>query len=234
MKTNKKIKNPATMLLVVFGLFLLMGTTLSAKTIKEELDAAKKAKKSVFLVVVSNGVQPDNSIKIAQQAQKKVKESMVLTMNRDDAANKEVVTTLGLGSAPVPLIMVIGMNGIAAGGLQEKEATVDKLVNMVPSPKKVEALGYLNDKKPVFIIAYRKSFTDRAKVVDNCKSAITQLKGQAAYVEVDLDDPAEKSLLEQVGADYKTKATQILVFNSAGKNTGNFTGVTEPGKLVTA
>lgn len=221
-------------MLLVIGFLTSVGTVMAAKTVKDELDAAKKAKKTVFLVVTGTGINSDNSIKIARQAQKQMKESLVLTLNRDDKTNADIVAKLGLISAPLPLIMVVGMNGLAAGGLQEKEATADKLVQMAPSVKKAEALTYIDQKKPVFIIAYKKSFTDRNKVVDNCKTAITNLKGKAAFVEIDIDDPREKVFLTQVGGDFKAKTTQILVFNKQGKNTGNFNGPTDPGKLSTA
>lgn len=227
-----QIKSLTVTLFVVIALFFSMGTALAAKTTKEELDAAKKAKKTVFLVVSGNGSQAANCMKIAQQAQKQLKESLVLSMNRDDEANKALVATLGLGSAPLPMLMVIGMNGVAAGGMAEKDATAEKLVQLAPSPKKAEALGYINDKKPVFIIGYKKSFSDRSKVTENCKTAITSLKGNAAYVEIDLDDANEKAFLKQIGTDFSATTTQILVFNAQGKNTGNYKGATEPAKLV--
>ncbi len=221
-------------MLLAIAIILGSGFNLHAKTVKEELDAAKKAKKSVFLVVTATGVPSANSMSIAQQAQKKVKESIVLSMNRDDQSNKELVASFGVGTAPVPLIMVIGMNGIAAGGLTEKDATVEKLVSMVPSKKRVEALAYLNEKKPVFIVVCKKSFKDRQQVTADCRAAVQQLKGNAAVVEVELDDPGEKSLLGQIGADFNAKSTQVIVFNAAGKNTGTYTGSTEAGKLVAA
>lgn len=221
-------------LFLLVGLLSSFGSAMAVKSIKEELDEAKKAKKTVFLVVIENHSKAESAMKMAQQAQKQVKESIVLSLNRDDQSNKEVVSSLGVASAPVPMIMVIGMNGIATGGLPEKEATVDKLVSMVPSPKKVEALAYLNENKPVFLIAYKKGFTDHAAVIDNCKAAITRLKSKAAYVEVDMDDAREKSLLTQVGVNFKANTTQIIVFNASGKNSGSFSGITDPGKLVTA
>lgn len=233
MKSNKIIRSFPITLLLIIGMLFSLAPALSAKTTKEELDAAKKAKKTVFLVVTANGIQSANSMKIAQQAQKQMKESVVLSLNRDDKSNGEIVSKFGLGSAPLPLIMVVGMNGLPAGGLQEKEATAEKLIQLAPSPKKAEALGYIDAKKPVFVIGYKKSFTDRGKVVENCKTAITTLKGNAAFVEVDLDDPKEKAFLTQIGTNFTAKNTQILVFNSQGKNTGNYSGATDPNKLVT-
>jgi hypothetical protein len=234
MKTNEILNKKKLTLLLAATMMVFSGLTLNAKTVKEELDAAKKTKKSVFLVITATGIQSAISMNFAKEAQKKVKGSIVLSMNRDDQTNKDLVRTFGVGTTPVPMIMVIGMNGVATGGLIEKEATVDKLVNMVPSPKKVEALTYIDQKKPVFLVAYKKTFTDRNKVVENCQSVVTSLKGNAAVVEVSLDDPAEKAFLSQVGGDFKSTSTQVLVFNAQGKNTGKFNGITDPNKLKTA
>jgi hypothetical protein len=220
--------------MLVIGMITFLGLAVQARTVKEDLDAAKKAKKTVFMVVTNATTNAEKAIQIAQQAQKLLKGSMVLTLNRDDKTNSETITKLGLMSAPLPLIMVVGMNGLAAGGLQEKEATADKLVKMAPSVRKAEALSYIDQKKPVFIVAYKKAFKDRSQVVENCKSAIASMKGNADYVEVDLEDPAEKLFLEQVGGDVNSKATQILVFNAQGKNTENFSGATDSKKLSTA
>lgn len=234
MKSLPNSKRTTMPLIFILMLMVSFGSALSAKTLKDDLDAAKKAKKTVFLVVTTNTIKADAALKIAQQAQNQLKESIVLTLNSDDIANKELVTKFALGSAPLPIIMVIGSNGIAAGGLQEKEATAAKLVQMAPSPKKAEALAYLNEKKSVFVIGYKKSFTDRDKVVEKCKAAVTQLKGNAAIVEVDMDDPKEKALLDMIGADQKSKNTVTVVTNSKGTVTGNFNGITDSQKLVTA
>ena len=216
------------------GILISMGTSLSAKTVNEELDAAKKTRKTVFLVVTGNGVKADFSMKIAQQAAKQLKESIVLSLNRDDKSNSEIVTKMALASVPIPMIMVVGMNGLPAGGLQEKEATSDKLVKLAPSPKKAEALGYLNEKKPVFVIGYKKSFADRTKVIEKVKEAIILMKGNAAFVEVDMDDLSEKPMLYMIGANLKSQKTVTVVANAQGKITGNFNGIPDVDKLVTA
>lgn len=234
MKQNSAKKQLLPALALVIGFLVFFSSALAAKTVKEDLDEAKKTGKTVFLVVTGNGVNANNAMKIAQQAKKQIKESVVLTLNRDDKSNSELVTKMGLISVPLPFLMVVGMNGIVSGGVQEKDATADKLVQMAPSPRKAEALNYLGQKKPVFIIAYKKSFKDRGKVVENCKEAVKRLKGNAAFVEVDLDDPREKAFLEQVGGDFNSKVTQILVFNTQGKNTENFDGPTDPAKLSSA
>lgn len=231
----KKIQNCnriTTGFLFILGFLVPLMAAAPVKSVKEELDQAKKQKKTVFMVVTANGIKHDKSVILAQQAQKKLKDAIVITLNRDDKANSETVNSLKLATAPLPMIMVIGMNGIAAGGLQEKEATADKLVQMAPSPKKAEALAYLNEKKPVFVVGYRKSFTDRQKVMENVKSAITQLKGNAAFVEVDLDDALEKELLIQIGADLKSNKTVVVVVNGQGKVMGNHKGITDAKTLA--
>jgi len=100
--------------------------------------------------------------------------------------------------------------------------------------KKGEAGTKLVEKKPVFIIAYKKSYADKAKVVENCKAATTLLKGNAAIVEINMEDPSEKTFLTQIGTDFNKANSQIIVFNNQGKNTGTFTGATDPNKLTTA
>lgn len=202
---------------------------------EKELEAAKKAGKSVFLVVTGNKItETGKATSIAKQASGKVKNSLVAQLNRDDVANAELVAKYRLDGAPLPLILVISPKGYATGGLLLADASVEKLAKLVPSPKMDEVYEALNGGKSVLIVVSKKSNMDKSKVVANCKLAVSQLNDNARLIEVDRDDAKEADFIKQLNMNNVTNKSSIMVLNKAGQTTGVFEGVTEPAVLKTA
>jgi len=126
-----------------FFLFMAMvafGFQASA-TVTSDLETANKNGNSVFLVVTDPNITgTDKALEIANKAKTNVTKSVVLQMNRSDAANTELVTKYRLAGAPLPLILVIASNGVVTAGYTLNQATPELLVKAVPSPKKSEVL----------------------------------------------------------------------------------------------
>jgi hypothetical protein len=199
--------------------------------VKAELEKAKKDKKTVFLVVTGNGTKTENINKIANDASKRVKQSIVIQLNRDDAANVDLVKEFRLTGAPLPLVIVIAQNGIPVGGLVENEATVENLVSLVPSAKMLELITALSDGKSIFVIAYKKSAKDIKQVNTNCLKACSDIK-TAVTIELNIEDKTEANLIKQLNIDI-TKDITTFVINPAGQITGTYTGIPDAKKLVT-
>jgi len=194
-------------------------------TVKEQLAAAQKAGNAVFLVITSTGAKGlTELVAVANQANKKVKKSTVVQMNRDDAANSELVTKYGVASVQVPFVLVISPKGLAVGGYSAEQATADMLVQLIPSPKYDEVLAAINVKKPIFIVASKKSFTDKKNAIALCKTAAIKVSNTPVIVDVDMSDASESAFLKQIGVNMLSTGTVIVVVNAAGNITGNFSG----------
>ncbi|MCX6234467.1 MAG: hypothetical protein NT175_07035 [Bacteroidetes bacterium] len=201
----------------------LTETIISA--VQSELDKARNEGKVVFLVV-TGAVAADNekAIAVAVQANKLKNNSAVIKMNRDDQANKDLVSKFGIAGVAPPLILVISPGGVAVGGYQLDNATAENLLKLLPSPKKDEVLVAINNKMPVFVIVSKKSFTDQVKSLESCKSALTQMGNNAKIVQMDLDDSKEMEFINQLGVNTVSATTATVVINTAGQITGTYYG----------
>lgn len=229
-KLNFSLKS----LMILMILSLGFSSLSNALTIKEELNNAKKAKKTVFLIVTEKGVAVDKANKVSKEAIKLQKNTVILTMFRDDNANSDLVTKFGLSGAPLPIILVVASNGIVVGGLRDADANAEALVKLIPSPKYADVLQAINDKKSVFVVVSKKSFTDKYKIVENCKATLPQLKNNAVIVEVDADDLKEKAFLNQIGVNAVLTSSIVVVSNPQGQISGTYYSTTDVKTLADA
>ncbi|MHC5074316.1 MAG: hypothetical protein ACYTFE_05790 [Planctomycetota bacterium] len=221
--------------------YFLMGILLLATydtiwaSVQTDLEKANKKGNTVFLVVSEPGVTGlDKAVNIAEQARKSVTKSTVIEMNRADSTNSQLVKKYRLAGAPLPLILVVASNGAAAGGLPADRATPEGLVKIIPSPKQAEVFQALSENKSVFVVASRKSMTGRAKVFDTCKAACSQMKNNAVFVSIDMDDKKESSFLAQLKVNTLSTEPVTAVINNQRRITGSFNGSVEVTKLVDA
>jgi hypothetical protein len=220
---------------LLMGVFVLATYDTIWASVQTDIEKAKKAGKTVFLVVTEPGITgEEKAVSIANQAHKSVAKSTVIEMNRADSTNREIVTKYRLAGAPLPLILTIASNGVVTGGLTVDRATPESLVKMIPSPKKAEVLQALSEKKAVFVVASRKSMVDRAKIFDTCKDTCSQMKNKAAFVSIDMDDKKENSFLSQLKINILSTEPVTAVINPQGRITGTFNGSVEVKKLVQA
>ena len=218
------------------------GTSATATTAKESsataaaLGKAKKEGNAVFLVITGTGATTIKSaVDVANEAKTLVKKSVVVQMNRDDAANSALVAEFGVGTVAVPFILVISHNGVPVAGLPSNQATGGMLMKSVPSPKQDDVLLAINQKKPVIIVVSKKSFTDKATILENCKTATTKLTSKPVTVEIDMNDVNEKAFLTQVNAATSTNGKSItIVISAAGQINETFTETPTAEKIITA
>jgi hypothetical protein len=207
----------------------------SNSKIQADLENAKKEGKAVFVVVTGTGVTgTDKATTIAKGANAIYKNATVVQLDRDDAANTQLVTEWRLAGAPLPLLLVISPKGLPTGGYILSEATAENLAALVPSPKLEEVQFVISNKKPVFVVFTKKSFSDRTEVLQVCKEAVTILKNNAAIVEVDLDDIKEANLIDRLEVDKSSKETTTQVVNVQGQIAGTSSGLPDAAKLAEA
>ena len=220
-------------LLLICGL-LLAGTSAWASA-QTDIQAANSQGKAVFVVVTQAGAQgADTAMQIAQRAQTMAPNSAIVVLDRGIGENQVLVQQYRLLGAPVPLILVVASNGVVAGGALLKDLTPDKLVKLIPTPKKAEMLQYLTKGAPVIVVASREKMPQRPPVVEACKQAWTQLEGKVATVFVDMDDRAEKAFLEELVVNPKELVPTTVVFNAKGQKTQVFRRAMTAKELVQA
>jgi hypothetical protein len=224
----KKIQNILLLVLLFAGLIQVNAQTAA------EIEKANKSGKAVFLVAYNvSGPDADKAISIANTAKKSLKtSSVVIKMNVSDAANSAMVTKYRMAGAPMPLILVLDKNGTTAGGYALKDATSEKLVDLVPSPKMSELLLGLSNGKSAYVIVYKESMTSKKSIMDNCAVACSKMDNKSVTVIVSLDDKKETKLLQSLKCDVNAKEPVTYVINTSGQVAGTFNGLTDVNTLV--
>ena len=216
---------------------LLLGilTSVAGASVRTDLYLAAKQGNVAFILVTDRGASGVAEAKgTIQQAMKQVRKSTMLELDRSNPENAELVAKFRLAGAPVPLILLAARNGVLAGGLVAGQASSEKLVAMVPSPKKAEILQGLQGGKAVFITVSRKAMASRAGTMATCATACGQMKDRGVTVHVDMDDPQESQFLSQLKVDRATREPLTYVVNAQGQVTGSYTGAVEVASLVQA
>jgi hypothetical protein len=224
----KKIQSIVILFLLLTGL-----TRVNAQT-AAEIEKANKSCKPVFLVAYNTtGADADKAISIANSAKKSLKaSSVVIKMNTSDAANSDLVSKFRIAGTPLPLILVLDKNGTAAGGLALKDATAEKLVDMIPTPKSSELIKALAEGKSVYIVVYKESMTSKKSIVDNCAVACSKMDNKCVTVKVNMDDKSETKLLQNLKYEPTAKEPVTYVINKAGQVIGQYNGLTDVNTLV--
>jgi len=230
LKTMKKIQPVLILLLFITGMIHVDGQT------SVEIEKAGKACKPVFLVVYKGiSAENDKALAIANEAKSTLKTaSLVIKMNTADAANDALVTKYRLSGAPLPLILVLDKNSTATGGLYLKDATAQKLVDMIPTPKTSEMLKALTEGKSVYIVVYKKSMTSQKNVMNNCAMACSKMDNNGITVKVNMDDKKESKLLKTLQCDLNAKEPVTYVINKSGQIVSSHNGIADVNTLISS
>ncbi len=219
----------------VHVLALTMVAAASFASAQNDLDAAAKAGKAAFILVYDQtALDLDQSREMISAAMTEFPKSAKIELDRSNPAEADFVAKYKLSSAPVPLILVASTSGMVTGGVVAKQATIDQLVKMIPSPKKTEIIRALSDGNAVFITAYRKSMKSVETVNSSCAMACQQMAGKSVQVKVNMDDPAEAGFLTEMKVNLASTEPVTLVANAQGQVSGTYTGAVEVASLVTS
>ncbi len=215
-------------------LLLLSGSNSVYAQIANDIANANKAGKAVFLIAYNaGGADADKAVSIANNAKKAFKVTpAVVKLNTSDAANSALVTKYRLAGAPSPLILVLDKNGNTAGGVPLKDATAEKLVDMIPTPKSSDLIKALGEGKSVYIVAYKESMSSKKTAMDNCAAACGKMDNQTVTIRVDMDDKNEAKLLKSLKCDLNAKEPVTYVINKSGQVSGTYNGLTDVNTLV--
>ncbi len=216
-------------------LVLALAATGAWAHVEADLAAATSAGRAVFLIV-SEGASPQlaTARSVANQARELAPGTSVLELDRGDPAAAATVRRYRLGSVPVPMILVIAPNGVAAGGARPEATTAARLAAMIPGPGKAAYLKALEERKAPLLVFTRASMPERAGAVQAARAAVGALKGAAVAIEVDLDAAPEAAFVKELRVDAKTTVPWVAVYNAKGRPTATYTGVPKVEDLATA
>ncbi len=211
---------------------LLVAANVSASG---QLNTILEQGKTAFVVVTGPEATGLSQVQDnVQQAVGKVGNAEILEIDRTDSQNSELVNKYKLASAPIPLVLVFASNGALGGGVPGQQATADKLVSLVPSSKKADALKALQDGKAVYVTASRAGMSSKSEVAGCCAAACGQMMGKCVTVNVDMDDPDETEFLKLLKVDMQSSEPVTVVVNAQGQVTGSFNGDVDVSQLVQA
>lgn len=216
---------------------LLMSLALpcGAASVEEDLNAAASQGHVAFILVTDQKADGmDQARSLVKEAMQRVKGSNLVELDRSKAANAGLVDRFRVAAAPVPLILVAAPNGVLAGGLLMAQATVEKLVALVPSPKKAEVLAVLQTGRAAYINASRAGMPAREAVIDSCAAACAQRRDQCVTIEISMEDPGEAEFLAQLSIDRAAVEPVTVVINAQGQITANYGGLVDVASLVQA
>lgn len=207
----------------------------SNSKIQTDLEKAKKDGKAVFVVVTGTGVtDTDKATTVAKGANAIYKNAAVLQLDRDDAANSQLVAEWRLSGAPLPLILVISSKGLLSGGLILSQATAESLAALIPTQRLEDVYAAIKSNKSALVVFSNKTLSDRTDVLKECKNAVIILKNNAVIIEVDMNDPNEANFVNQLQIDKESKVSTTLVINTKGQVAGTSTSVPDATKLASA
>jgi len=190
----------------------------------ELLEKAKTEGKAVFLVITGTGAtEVEKATANVNGANTKSKNSVVYSLNRDDAKNRDLVSKFEIETVPVPFILVISPKGLPVNGGEPSELTADLIIKSIPSPKQDEVNVAIYDEKPVFILVTKEGLSDRDLMRSNCQKASSKIGSKPVIVEVNFEDAAEKDFLKQMGVIKLNGASAVVVINETGQIAETFT-----------
>ena len=199
----------------------------------DQLQTAVSNGQVAFVLVNEPGAAGiDQAKQMIQTAMTQVPEAVMIESNRGDAVNSDFIKKYQLAAAPVPLILVFASNGVMAGGNVASKLTTQQLVAMIPSPKKAEALKAIQSGQAAYITASRSGMASKTDVAKGCAAACTQMQGKCVAINVDMDDPLEKTFLAQLKVNMQSAEPVTVVINAKGQVTGTFSGIVEVENLM--
>jgi thiol-disulfide isomerase/thioredoxin len=166
-------------------------------------------------------------------ARKTKKNAEIIKVDRKDPNNSDIVTKLRTQTAPIPLTLLLNSNAAIVAAFT-KVVTEQELSQVFPSPKKEEALKYIQEGKGVILCICSKKMSSRGEVQSCCSQAESKLAGKAEYISVDLSDPKEADFIKELKVDPNTSVPVTFVINPQGQVTGKYDGAVQVTNLVEA
>lgn len=201
----------------------------------DDVATANAAGKAVFLIVTDGpGPGLEAARAVAAAAQALAPATSVVELDRRDPAQAPAVAAYRVAAAPVPLVLVIAANGVATGAAKPGEGAAQRLVNLIPTPRKAEYLKHLSQQRVALVALTRATMPERGALFESLSAATRTLGDKAALVLVDLDDKAEARFVADLKIDPATTQPQLVVVNPKGVVLARLAGAVKAEEIVAA
>jgi hypothetical protein len=199
----------------------------------DDIATANQKGQVVFLVVTQAGARNLEAARsAANEAQKQVKGSAVVELDRADASQAAAVKRYKLQAAPVPVVLVIAPNGVAAGASLPGKGATKRLVDLVPTPKKADHIQAIEQRQTSIIVFSRPTMQEQSKLFENLSAVTREMKDKVRLVLVDLDDVAEKNFITEWDVPMKSVRPTIAVVNAKGQPLGRMVGLQSADEII--
>jgi hypothetical protein len=220
----------------VLLLSLAFGAAPSAQAAAtDDVATANAAGKAVFLIVTDGpGPGLDAARATAAAAHALAPTTSIVELDRRDPAQAPAVAAYRVAAAPVPLLLVIASNGVATGAAKPGEGAAQRLVSLIPSPKKAEYLKILSQQRVALVAFSRAAMPERSGLFESLTPAQQTLGAKAALVLVDLDDRAEARFVADLKVDAASAQPMLVVVNPKGVVLARLSGAPKAEEIVAA
>ncbi|MDA1195740.1 MAG: hypothetical protein O2894_11215 [Planctomycetota bacterium] len=219
--------------LAALALGLICAPAFASNLVLEQIATANRAGKTVFLVVTDAAANNlDAARQTAQAAADQTPGSAVLVLNRSDPAQAEAVQGYRVAGAPVPMVMVIASNGVAAGASLVKKGAVERLVSLVPTPAKARYLGVLAAGQTAVVIFSHAEMPLQSPLFLSVSTVVEESGGKVTPVLVEVTDRAEQRFLQEWKVDPKGAEPTVIIMNPKGQTLGRLEGAPSAAKIV--
>lgn len=207
----------------------------SSAAAMEDITAANAAGKTVFVVLTdAAGKNLQAARDAAKAAQQRTPNSAVIELNRSDPAQAVAVRKYRVAGAPVPLILVVASNGVAAGGSLVKKGAVERLVKLVPTPGKAEYLKVLSQRATAVVVFSHRKMPLQSPLFEQISAVVRQTKGKVVPVLVDVTDKAEARFLAEWKIDLRSPTPTVVVMNPKGQTLARMSGAPKAAQIIAA
>ena len=221
-----------TLLVIAIALTALVPSGAQASAM-DDIQTANQGGQLVFLVVTETGARNiEVARSAAKAAQQRVEGSTVVELNRSDATQADAVRRYKLQATPLPLILVIAPNGVAVGASRPGEGAADRLVSLVPTPKKADMMQAFEQRQTALLVFSRAKMPEQSQLFQNLSAVTREMKDKVRFVLIDLDDEAETKFIEEWKVPMESVRPSILVLNSKGQALGRLVGAPTAKKLI--
>lgn len=224
--------------IILLGALALAATSVWAESAPsptlERITNANRQGQVVFLLLTQGdaaGLAEARTLVAA--ANGRVAGSAVVELDRAVAENADVVSTYRLQAAPVPLVLVIAQNGVAVGAVRPGDkGALDRLIQLVPSPKKAEYFQLLAQKRIALIAFSRPDMQEQGPLFEALSAVNRTLQERAGLVLVDLGDEAEAKFLAEWKVPADATRPVLHVVNAKGQPLGRLDGAASAEEIL--
>jgi hypothetical protein len=222
-------------LALAIGLVVASFPSSATCAVLDEVAAANAVGKPVFLLVSDGpGEGLETARRVAREAQGQVPTAVLVELDRRDPNQAQAVAKFRVAAAPVPLVIVIASNGVATGAARpHNPAAAQRLVSLIPSPKKADYLKILSEQRIALVAASKPDMAERGPLYEALGAAVKALEGRAQFVLVDLGDAAEEKFLADLKIAKDSARPVLVVVNPKGLVLGTLLGAPTAEQIVT-